>query len=161
MRVELIVACDKNNLIGINGSMPWREPNDMARFVAITKGHAVMMGRKTWYSLPKKPLTGRMNIVVASASSFKTDKATIVRDPAEGLELARAQGYQKLFIIGGRVLYEWALRSKLVDEVHFTQFAVARRLAPGDEATYFPVELLPVEGTVVETYRRIMLDGVL
>jgi dihydrofolate reductase len=153
MRIELIVATDLNGLIGINNALPWHEPNDLARFVAITKGCPVMMGRSTWESLPRKPLTGRMNIVVTTQQWYKAQKATVVRSPLDGIELAELHGYSKLFIIGGAQLYEWALDAGIVAEVHLTQFQRVELIGEKDTATYFPMHKITGFAPVEHYYR--------
>jgi dihydrofolate reductase len=64
MGVSIIVACDKHGVIGKEGKLPWRCSEDLKIFRKRTLGHAVIMGRKTWDSLPKKPLDGRPNIIL-------------------------------------------------------------------------------------------------
>ena len=73
MNYNLIVACANNYGIGYNGELPWHIPNDLKRFSKLTKGkgnNAVIMGRKTWDSLPVKPLPNRVNIILTSNSEL-------------------------------------------------------------------------------------------
>lgn len=153
MKIELIVATDLSGLIGLNNALPWHEPNDLARFVAITKGSPVMMGRSTWESLPRKPLTGRMNIVVSTATQFNTSKATVVHSPLEGIKAAERNGYSKLFIIGGAQLYKWALDAGVVSEVHLTQFQRVELVGDKDNPVYFPMNKIAGFEPVEHYYR--------
>jgi dihydrofolate reductase len=91
-------------VIGKNGAIPWRLPHDMKRFKALTLGHTVVMGRKTWDSLPPKnrPLPGRKNVVVTRDANWHEEGATRMT-----LEAALAEG--GVFVIGGAEIYRAAL----------------------------------------------------
>jgi dihydrofolate reductase len=109
----LIAAMARNRVIGrvINGvgTLPWHLPEDMAYFRAVTRGHAVIMGRKTWDSLPARfrPLPGRRNLVVTRNTTWHAEGA----DAAFSLDeaLARVTGDDRVFVIGGAELYAAAL----------------------------------------------------
>src|SRR3569833_4752642 len=73
--IVLVVAIADNGVIGNQGIIPWRISEDMKRFKALTLGHTVVMGRKTWDSLPKKPLPGRVNVVVTRQKGWQADGA--------------------------------------------------------------------------------------
>lgn len=73
MKIKGIVACDKNGLIGNNGVLPWRVPEDLKFFREMTYGKTVVMGRKTWESLGSKPLPGRRNIVLSRSLDYTVD----------------------------------------------------------------------------------------
>jgi dihydrofolate reductase len=104
--IVLIVAAAENGVIGNNGAIPWRLPEDLRRFKALTMGHAIVMGRKTWDSLPKKPLPGRTNIVVTCQPDWQAEGAL----PAASLEAAlKAAGTGPVFVIGGEQIYRAAL----------------------------------------------------
>ncbi|MDE6340155.1 MAG: dihydrofolate reductase, partial [Muribaculaceae bacterium] len=75
--VTAIVAMARDNAIGRAGSLPWRLPEDMAHFKAFTMGHPIIMGRKTWESLPKRPLPGRRNIVVSRSPLYEAEGAEV------------------------------------------------------------------------------------
>jgi dihydrofolate reductase len=119
--ITLVVAIADNGVIGKEGALPWRIPSDMRRFRAITMGKPCIMGRKTWDSLPKKPLPGRANIVVTRDRSFRAEQAIVVHSLEEGL--ARASDSTEVMIIGGAEIYRTALahahRIELT-EVHAT-----------------------------------------
>lgn len=72
MGVTIIVACDRRGVIGKNGTLPWRLKEDLQLFRQRTMGHAIIMGRKTWDSIPKKPLDGRANVVISKTLWKKT-----------------------------------------------------------------------------------------
>jgi dihydrofolate reductase len=101
--IVLVVAAARNGVIGKDGAIPWRLPEDMRRFKALTLGHAVVMGRKTWDSLPPKnrPLPGRRNLVVTRDTNWRAEGAERVT-----LETALAGD---IFVIGGAEIYRAAL----------------------------------------------------
>ena len=74
-KLTLVVAVAKNGVIGREGALPWRLSSDMKRFKAATMGKPVLMGRKTWDSLPRKPLPGRQNLVLTRDANLKADGA--------------------------------------------------------------------------------------
>jgi len=102
--ITLVVAIADNGVIGNKGAIPWRLPDDMKRFKALTLGHTVVMGRKTWDSLPPKnrPLPGRRNVVVTRDAGWRAEGA----DPA-ALDAALVGG--DIFVIGGAEIYRAAL----------------------------------------------------
>jgi dihydrofolate reductase len=102
--ITLVVAAARNGVIGKDGTIPWRLPDDMKRFKALTLGHTVVMGRKTWDSLPPKnrPLPGRRNLVVTREAQWRAEGAEPV-----ALDAALADG--DVFVIGGAEIYRAAL----------------------------------------------------
>ncbi|HEY8396146.1 MAG TPA: dihydrofolate reductase [Bacilli bacterium] len=98
MKIKGIVACDKNGLIGNNGALPWRVPEDLKFFKEMTYGKTVVMGRKTWESLGSKPLPGRRNIVLSRSLDY-TDN--IARSVDDILKLHA----DEVWIIGGAEIY--------------------------------------------------------
>ena len=110
-RISLIAALGKNRELGKAGGLLWSLPDDMRRFKELTTGHPVIMGRKTWESLPEKfrPLPGRTNIVVTRQADYAADAA--IADSLSGafLAAAGAPGADDTFIIGGGELYAAAL----------------------------------------------------
>ena len=105
-RVYLVAAVAANRIIGANGALPWRLPEDMRFFKALTLGHPIIMGRRTWESL-KGPLPGRENIVVTATRRYDAPGAAV----AGSLEAALAfcVGEPMAFVIGGSRLFEEAL----------------------------------------------------
>ena len=107
------IARARNGVIGRNGKLPWRLKSDMALFRATTMGKPVIMGRKTWESLPKKPLVGRTNIVLSRDGSFEPQGAVVCEEFSEAVSIAREQaeedGTSEICVIGGASLFELAL----------------------------------------------------
>ncbi|SEH84433.1 dihydrofolate reductase [Mycolicibacterium rutilum] len=103
--VALIWAQSTSGVIGRGGGIPWRLPEDQTRFKELTLGHAVLMGRLTWESLPAKvrPLPGRRNIVLTHRSDYVADGAEVVTS------LDDALGVDPTWVIGGAQIYQAAL----------------------------------------------------
>lgn len=103
--IVLVVAIAQNGVIGNNGLIPWRISDDMKRFKALTLGHTVVMGRKTWDSLPRKPLPGRINVVVTRQKDWQAEGAVV----AHSLDEAMAGVPGTMMVIGGGEIYRRAL----------------------------------------------------
>ncbi len=112
-KLTLVVAIARNSVIGANGALPWRLSSDMARFKAATMGKPILMGRKTWESLPRKPLPGRANLVLSHDPNLKAEGAWLYTDLpamlAAGRAMAEASGASEVCVIGGAQLYEATL----------------------------------------------------
>jgi dihydrofolate reductase len=104
--VALIAAVARNGIIGANNALPWKLPADLARFRALTTGHTVIMGRKTWQSLGR-PLRDRQNVVVTRDRSLATDGAQTAASFRDALAMSRLP--PPVFCIGGGELYADAL----------------------------------------------------
>ena len=104
--LAVIAAVASNGVIGADGGLPWRMPDDLKRFCALTRGHAVIMGRRTWESL-RGPLAGRQNIVVTSHAGYPAPGAEVVAGLDEALAAVRCP--RPMFCIGGAGLYRDAL----------------------------------------------------
>lgn len=104
--LSLIAALDRNRLIGAGGALPWRLPEDLRRFKALTLGKPILMGRKTWDSLGR-PLPGRRNIVITRQPAWQAAGA----EAAHSLEaaLALCSGAPEVMVIGGAEIYRQAL----------------------------------------------------
>ncbi len=100
-------------MIGRDGALPWRLKSDMALFKSLTLGKPVIMGRKTWQSLPRRPLPGRTNIVLSRDGSFAPKGAILCEDLSEALQIGREQagddGEGEVCVIGGAALFAAAL----------------------------------------------------
>jgi len=111
--LSIVVARAANGVIGRDGDLPWRLKSDLALFKANTLGKPIIMGRKTWDSLPRKPLPGRMNLVLTRDGSFESEKAVVCESFMEAVQMAREQaqddGVDEVCVIGGRALFEMAL----------------------------------------------------
>ncbi len=107
------IARARNGVIGRNGGLPWRLKSDLKLFKATTLFKPVIMGRKTWDSLPKKPLPGRTNIVLTRDGSFEAEGAIVCERFEEALSIAREQaaedGAEEVCVIGGAALFDLAL----------------------------------------------------
>lgn len=106
---------DRNRLIGVDNGLPWRLSADLQNFKKLTSGHTIVMGRKTWESLPGK-LPKRHHVIVTRNKYYKVDGCTVVNSIEEALELTPDC---KTFIIGGGQIYEQSL--DLVDEMILTE----------------------------------------
>ena len=106
--LTLIAAVARNGVIGIDNRLPWRLPADLKHFKALTLGHTVIMGRKTWESLPTgfRPLPGRQNIVVTRNAGYAASGATVVTSLPAAVTAAQSG---EAFVIGGAELYATAL----------------------------------------------------
>lgn len=107
--ITLIAAVARNGVIGKDNALPWHLPEDLRHFKALTMGHAVIMGRKTWESLPERfrPLPGRRNIVVTRNPAYVAEGATVVASLAAARE--KVGSGDTAFVIGGAELYAHAL----------------------------------------------------
>ena len=105
MTIGLIWAQSTSGVIGRDGGIPWRLPEDQARFKELTLGHTVVMGRLTWESLPTKvrPLPGRRNVVVTRHADYMADGAEVVTS------LEDALSDDETWVIGGEQIYTLAL----------------------------------------------------
>lgn len=115
MIISLIAAMDEERAIGRENRLPWRLPKDLARFRAITLGHPVIMGRRTYESLGG-PLQGRQNIVVTRRTAYRAVGCTVVGDLAAAY--ASCGGADEAFILGGAELFAQALPS--ADRIYLT-----------------------------------------
>ena len=97
MSLTLILARAANGVIGKGGGIPWHISDDLQRFKALTMGKTIVMGRKTWDSLPKKPLPGRRNIVVTRDDTWRADGA-------ENMGMEKALSFPDAVVIGGGLL---------------------------------------------------------
>jgi len=104
-RLTLIVARARNGAIGRDGTLPWRLPEDLARFKRTTMGHPMVMGRRTWNSIGRA-LPGRRSIVVSRNAAFSAPGAEVVSSLDAALKLAGDE--PELFVIGGVQLFEEA-----------------------------------------------------
>lgn len=127
--IHIIVAVDNNRGIGRGGDMLFHLREDLKRFKALTMGHTLVMGRKTFDSLPKGALPGRRNIVISRNEAFSAPGAECAGSLEEALRMA---GDAEVFVIGGGQIYAAAL--PLADEIELTKIHASGE-APD---TYFP-----------------------
>ncbi|WP_453977931.1 dihydrofolate reductase [Brevundimonas sp. Marseille-Q4549] len=115
--ISLVVARGRNGVIGRDGDLPWRLRSDLQRFKAITIGKPCLMGRKTWESLPLRPLPGRLNLVLTRDQSYEAEGmakgALVCATLDEAIEIARETAEEdnvdEICVIGGTTLFEAAL----------------------------------------------------
>jgi len=123
MKLKLIYARAANGVIGLNNQMPWHLPEDLAHFKRTTLGSPVLMGRKTWESIPVKfrPLPGRTNLVVTRQTDWHADGAQVVHSLEEGLTVALAHCPEgkDLWVMGGAEIYAQA--AAIADEAVVTE----------------------------------------
>ena len=145
--IVLVVAIAQNGVIGKGGAIPWHISDDMKRFKALTLGHTVVMGRKTWDSLPKKPLPGRINVVVTRQKDWQAEGAVT----ASSLGAATSGTSGTVMIIGGAQIYERAL--PLATRIELTE---VHKDFPGD--AFFTLDRKGWHETARED--RVTQDGV-
>jgi len=121
--IALVVAQAANGVIGQHGKIPWYIPADMRHFKAVTMGKPCIMGRKTWDSLPKRPLPGRTNIVLTRDSGFRAEGAITVLSLEEAVPRAEAESPQEIAVIGGAHIYRAVL--PLAMRVYLTEVHAA------------------------------------
>lgn len=127
MKIAMIVAMDEEGNIGKENKLPWKLSEDMKRFRTLTISdgfNAVVMGRKTWDSLPEKykPLPERLNIVMSRDTDWKGKGAESALYPGRAIEIAYANGCDECWIIGGAQIYN--MYHNRVDEIHVTKVHV-------------------------------------
>ncbi len=108
MKISIVVAVAENGAIGRGGDLLWRLPADLQHFKRITTGHHVVMGRKTYESIPPKfrPLPERINIIVTRQKTFKAEGCRVVSTIEEAIQFAEDSGEEELMIIGGGEIYK-------------------------------------------------------
>ncbi|MBV9189061.1 MAG: dihydrofolate reductase [Betaproteobacteria bacterium] len=118
-KVYLVAAVAANGVIGRNGKLPWHLPEDLKHLKRLTLGHPVIMGRRTWESLPKKPLPGRDNIVVTRTAGYEAPGAAVAASLDAALLLC--VGESVAFVIGGEQLFAESLPTAaglVLTEIH-------------------------------------------
>lgn len=114
--MKIIVACDENGLIGDKNKIPWHIPEDLKHFKRTTNGHPIIMGRKTWESIGKKPLHGRKNVVFTRNLSNRTvynHRDVRFTNDIESVCLTYNEG----FVIGGSQIYKVFMDMGKIDEI--------------------------------------------
>ncbi len=159
MEIVFVVAIAENGVIGAGNAMPWRLKSDMARFKALTIGKPVIMGRKTFESLPRRPLPGRTNIVITRDAAYRANGAIVTTSAADAAAVALGDALRRsvteIAVIGGAEIFrQWLDRADRLEitEVHArpegdTHFDIDRAewdeverirhpAGPGDSADY-------------------------
>ena len=134
MSINIIAALSKNRVIGINNRLPWNIPEDLEYFKRLTSGknQAVVMGRKTWDSLPIKPLPNRRNWVLTKSNVHSVmPGALVMKDYDDVIRMKKM--YDDIWIIGGESIYRYYIRQPYIDKLYLTEIDAEIK---GD--TYFP-----------------------
>ncbi len=160
-QVNAIVAMAENRVIGVDGKLPWHLPEDLKRFSQLTTGHTVLMGRKTFESLPDKyrPLPKRLNLVLSRSAEFKPAGA-FVFDSIQKLEEQIVLGDLKLpsseiWVIGGAQVYE--LTTPFWDRLYLTRVEglfAGDAICPEFESKFKLIASQPFNGGVFEEYQN-------
>jgi dihydrofolate reductase len=133
MIISIIVSIANNGCIGGNNKLLWKQSDDLKRFKALTEGHVVIMGQKTYESLPFKPLKNRTNIVISNDPDVNFDGCVMSYSIDEAVEKAvhLVEEYEEVFIIGGGSIYQ-----QFIDIAH--KLYITRIDADIEGDTYFP-----------------------
>jgi dihydrofolate reductase len=140
--ISLIVAMDEQRGIGFQGKLPWRLPDDLRRFKAITIGHHLVMGRVTFESIGR-PLPGRTTIVMTRDPGYHPEGCLVAPSLADALDTALQRGEEEVFVIGGGEVFSEAL--PIADRIYLTQVN-----AVVEADTFFP-EFDPGDWVEVES----------
>ena len=123
--LTLIAAISRDHVIGHGGKLPWHVPEDIKHFKELTTGHVVVMGRKTWESIPKKyrPLPNRTNVVVTRKQEYRVPEGVLVFSSIdEALNNVGAREANTVFIIGGAEIYHQTIdRADRLEITHVNQ----------------------------------------
>tara|TARA_B100000902_G_scaffold369971_1_gene394658 strand:+ start:268 stop:750 length:483 start_codon:yes stop_codon:yes gene_type:complete len=141
MDIELIWAQDQNGGIGKDGKLPWHISEDLQNFKKITSGSPIIMGRKTWESLPLKPLPNRRNIVLSSKQIDSIETYQSIDDCIKNLDY---ESDYKVFIIGGESIYKAFY--PIATSLHLT---LINKEIDGID-TFFPISLKSIKECYVE-----------
>tara|TARA_S200000501_G_C20830370_1_gene746936 strand:+ start:1236 stop:1769 length:534 start_codon:yes stop_codon:yes gene_type:complete len=135
LKIKLIVATSENNVIGIQNDLPWHLPDDMSYFKEKTQDSVVIMGRKNFLSIPEKyrPLAGRTNIILTKKKDFHASDCIVTNSLESAIILAKEEKRKNIFIIGGGLVYKYALDNNLIDVIYLTRI---HAIIKGD--TFFP-----------------------
>lgn len=154
MKRSMIVAMNHRRVIGIDGGLPWHLPNELRYFRQITMGKAVIMGRKTYESIGKRPLPKRYNIVLTRQVDFQSPGCVQAGDLQEAMMLSARADMEEALIIGGGMLYEAGL--SWIDHLYLT---VVDNWVVGD--IFFPCSLATLlhSGWQVHTQTSIAADA--
>lgn len=140
--VSAIFAVDENLVLGKGNTIPWHSPQDFKWFQETTTHHSVAMGRKTWESLPKKPLPKRSNYVITSDPNYIAVGAVVCSSLQEAIELSQKEDPSRhIFIIGGKSLLE-------------ESFEIAKRVYISHIGVKTPVDDTCVMGPTMPIYPR-------
>ncbi len=144
MQISLIVAAARNGVIGRDGAMPWHLPADLGHFKALTLGHHLLVGRRTWEAIGR-PLPGRTMLVLSRRGGPDPAGTRLVSTPEAAVAVAREAGENELFVAGGGEVYRLFL--PLADRVYLTRVEAEPdgdvRFSPLDPAAWRCIESVP------------------
>jgi dihydrofolate reductase len=160
-KIILILAKSQNNVIGVDGAMPWHYPEELQHFKDTTMGKVVVMGRKTWESLPIKPLPGRINVVLTSQKGWSAEGA-ITESTVQGV-LDYCKHETEIYIIGGRATYDAfigqadeaivsIIDKHLIDHVSENNYTLAPKIPP-EWSKELVRKISTLDGTAIEVIR--------
>lgn len=136
MITSLIVAIDKNGLMGVNNELPWHLPNDLKYFKKKTLGKPVIMGRNTYESIGKA-LPNRTNIVLSrNPLTFYNDAITVTHID-DAIEIAKLETDDECFIIGGAEIFNVAIKNDIINRIYITIVENKFSVNKNDNNTYF------------------------
>lgn len=129
-RLAAIAAMDENRVIGANNQLPWHLPADLQHFKALTTGHPILMGRKTYESIGR-PLPNRLNIIMTRDTNYQAAGCEVVHSITAALVVAKEQQAKEIFIIGGAEIYQ-----QLMPHTQRIYLTIVHHAFTGD--TFFP-----------------------
>jgi len=147
MTISIIAAIAENNVIGKDNDLIWHISEDLKRFKKLTSGHAIIMGRRTYESLPFKPLPKRKNIIISSQKDLKFEGAIVVNSIEEAMK--ECDGEDEVFICGGATIYKHFI--DIADKMYLTRI---HHEFEGD--TFFPV--YSEDDWSIETQSEVLYD---
>jgi dihydrofolate reductase len=136
--ISIIVALSENNVVGVKNQLPWKLSADLKRVKALTMGHHIIMGRKTYESIGK-PLPGRTNVIITRNKDFKAEGCVIARSLEHALEISKDDS--EVFIFGGGEIFRDAMN--LASKIYMTRVHTSIK---GD--THFP-EVKPFDWRII------------
>jgi len=145
MEIHLIWAQDFNGGIGKNGQLPWHIPEDLKNFKKITLDSTIIMGRKTWDSLPFKPLPKRRNIVLSSSDISNIE---VYHNVEKCIEILKKESISKIFIIGGASIYKAFFN--YATHLHITLI----NISSNDLDTFFPIDLESINDSFNKKFKN-------
>lgn len=150
MEINLIVAVGRDGSIGKEGDLIWHIPQDLKRFKSLTMGHPVIMGRKTWESLPKRPLPGRKNIILTRQERYDAPGGLVANSLDEALKIVENESP---FIMGGAAIYNEFL--PLANAIFLTEIDAEC----GDADAFLRLDLNEPEWRIEDKSEKMMTDS--
>ena len=143
MIVNGIIAIDSNDLIGVNNEMPWHSSKDFKYFKSMTLGCPIIMGRKTFDSIGRKALPKRKNIIISRSETAQYEENIFVVQSIEAaIELAKEEGTEKCFIIGGNQIIDYSIKNNLINNMYITMVDTEIEINENDKNIYFNSNLI-------------------